>query len=61
MHASAHGNTSRRALRVATVQMACELGALGGNLELASSFVEDAARQGAELVRLPELSPAATR
>jgi N-carbamoylputrescine amidase len=55
MQALAHGNTTRRPLRVAAVQMTCELGALDGNLEFATSFVEDAARQGAEFVLLPEL------
>jgi len=37
--------------------MASDLGAVQKNLERATSFMEDAARQGAELVLLPELMP----
>jgi N-carbamoylputrescine amidase len=54
----AHRETkSKRTLRVAAVQMACDLGAIQKNLERATSFMEDAARRGAELILLPELMP----
>ena len=44
----------RLILRVATVQMESANGMLTGNLERAVSFVEEAARDGAELILLPE-------
>src|SRR5664279_295090 len=48
---------NKRTRRVAAVQMASDLGAVQKNLERATLFMEDAARQGAELVLLPELMP----
>lgn len=44
-------------LRVAAVQLACEPGAFDRNTARAGALVEDAARQGARLVLLPELMP----
>lgn len=46
-----------RKLRVAAVQMACELGKTEKNLACAAGFVEHAAASGATLVLLPELMP----
>ena len=45
------------ALTVAAVQVACQLGDRDGNLANATKFIEQAARQGAKLVLLPELVP----
>jgi len=44
-------------LKVAAVQMACEFGNRGENLRRATRFVEQAAREGAKLVLMPELMP----
>ncbi len=44
-------------LTVATVQIACELNARDRNLAKAERYIEDAARQGAQLVLLPEMMP----
>lgn len=44
-------------LCVASIQMACELGNRDRNLLRATKLIEDAARQGAQLVLLPELMP----
>ncbi|HAT33358.1 MAG TPA: hypothetical protein DCW29_21675, partial [Janthinobacterium sp.] len=44
-------------LRVASIQMACELGNFERNMLRAAELIEDAARQGAKLVLLPELMP----
>jgi N-carbamoylputrescine amidase len=44
-------------LCVATVQLACELGNVDGNLRCATGHIEEAARRGAKLVLLPELMP----
>jgi N-carbamoylputrescine amidase len=46
---------STASLCVATVQLACELGNLDGNMQRATGHIEEAARQGAKLVLLPEL------
>lgn len=64
-HMNTHTDDSGRAprppaisrLRVATVQLACELGARERNLARATRLIEEAARQGAQLVLLPELTP----
>ena len=45
------------ALTVAAVQVACQLGDRDGNLANATKFIEQAARQDAKLVLLPELVP----
>jgi predicted amidohydrolase len=47
----------KRTLRVAAVQMESENCAIAANLERATVFAEDAARQGAELVVFPEFMP----
>ena len=47
----------KRSLRVAAVQMESKNGAIGENLERATGFAEEAARQGAELVIFPEFMP----
>src|SRR5208283_2719239 len=44
-------------LCVASVQIACELGDIEGNLRRATTFLEDAVRQGAKLVLMPEMMP----
>lgn len=44
-------------LKVAAVQMVSKNADVGGNLEHATSFVEDAASRGAKLVVLPEFMP----
>lgn len=55
--APAQGEERPRALCVAAVQLACEPGAFERNTARAGALVEDAARQGAQLVLLPELMP----
>lgn len=45
------------ALTVATIQLACQLGARADNLATARALVTKAAREGARLVLLPELTP----
>lgn len=47
----------RKQLRIGVIQMDCQPGQVRQNLELASGFVHAAARQGAQLVLLPELMP----
>lgn len=49
--------TSQRRLTVAAVQIACEPGEREKNLANAARYIEQAARQGAELVLLPEMVP----
>jgi N-carbamoylputrescine amidase len=44
-------------LCVASVQMACELGNVEGNLRRATQLIEEAASKGARLVLMPELMP----
>jgi N-carbamoylputrescine amidase len=44
-------------IKVAAVQMACELGATRENLSRAAILVEGAVAQGAKLILLPELMP----
>jgi len=44
-------------LCVATVQLACDLGDVQGNLNRATAFIEDAIRQGAKLILTPEMMP----
>jgi len=44
-------------LTVATVQVACQLGDREGNLANATTYVKQAAQQGAKLVLLPEMMP----
>jgi N-carbamoylputrescine amidase len=46
-----------RKIRVAAVQMACELAQPQKNLSRATAFVEEAAASGAKLILLPELMP----
>ncbi len=50
-------NTKIKKLRVAAVQMNCELGQTQANLKHAESWVHQAVSQGAKLVLLPELMP----
>ena len=46
-----------RVLRVAVVQLACEVNDFAGNTSKAETFIERAAADGAQLVLLPELVP----
>lgn len=46
-----------RTLRLAAVQIDCQAGRVQENLGHATTLVEEAARQGAQLVLLPELMP----
>jgi N-carbamoylputrescine amidase len=46
-----------KTIRVAAVQMGSQEGAVAANLEHATLLVEQAAREGAQLVLLPELMP----
>ncbi|MFZ5595171.1 MAG: carbon-nitrogen hydrolase family protein [Pseudomonadota bacterium] len=46
-----------RKITVGAVQMACKLNARQHNLSRAAQFIEEAARQGAALILLPELMP----
>jgi len=46
-----------RTLTVASVQIACKLGDRDGNLSNATQYIEQAARQGAKLILLPEMMP----
>jgi N-carbamoylputrescine amidase len=47
----------QRAVSVAVVQVACELGDREGNLANAARYVRQAAEQGAKLVLMPEMMP----
>jgi N-carbamoylputrescine amidase len=51
------GNMPAQKLRLGIVQMDCRFGDVPGNLNHAGELVEAAARQGAEMILLPELMP----
>ncbi len=49
------GDSKKRTLRVAAIQMVCRDGRFQENLQRARSFIQEAAAGGAKVVLLPEL------